>query len=144
MLPNKSQTELYWGIQKYCPDRDDLCNDIRFEIARVNKLIPKCNNGSIPLSGGGKIPNNHIEKILESFKNASPEQVIQKTILSDCFLPNIPREKSSATGFLPTIYVSDGNVKKFFQDKINKKIIVNIFKFVVYSCLNIWIIFLKI
>ena len=103
----------------------------------MNKLIPKCNNGSIPLSGGGKIPNNHIEKILESFKNASPEQVIQKTILSDCFLPNIPREKSSATGFLPTIYVSDGNVKKFFQDKINKKIIVNIFKFVVYSCLNI-------
>ena len=113
-------------IQKYCPDRDDLCNDIRFEIARVNKLIPKCNNGSIPLSGGGKIPNNHIEKILESFKNAFPEQVIQKTILSDCFLPNIPREKSSATGFLPTIYVSDGNVKNFFQDKINKKIIVNI------------------
>ena len=100
-------------LQKYCPDRDDLCNDIRFEIARVNKLIPNCNNGSIPLSGGGKIQNNHIEKLLEPFKNDSAEQIIKKTILSDCFLPNIPREKSSETGAIPTIYFSDGNVKKF-------------------------------
>ncbi len=100
-------------IQKYCPDRDDLSNEIRFEIARVNKLIPRHKNGSIPLSGEGKIPNNQIEKMLEPFKNDSLEQIIKKTIHSDCFLPNIPREIGSVTGFLPTIYVSEGNVKKF-------------------------------
>ena len=100
-------------LQKYCSDRDELCNDVRCEIDRINKLIPRCNYGSIPLSGGGKIPNNHIEKILEPFKNDSPEQIINKIILSDCFLPIIPRGISSVTGFLPTIYFSDGNVKKF-------------------------------
>jgi hypothetical protein len=100
-------------LQKYCSDRDELCNDVRCEIDRINKLIPRCNYGSIPLSGGGKIPNNHIEKILEPFKNDSLEQIINKIILSDCFLPIIPRGISSVTGFLPTIYFSDGNVKKF-------------------------------
>ncbi len=100
-------------LQKYCSDRDKLCNDVRCEIDSINKLIPRCNYGSIPLSEGGKIPNNHIEKILEPFKNDTPEQIINKIILSDCFLPIIPREISSVTGFLPTIYFSDGNVKKF-------------------------------
>ena len=99
-------------IQKYCPDRDNLSNDIKFEIARVNKLIPECINGGVLLSGGGQISKNEIEKILEPFKNDTPEQVIMKTILYDCFLPNIPREISSETGFLPTIYFSDGSVKK--------------------------------
>lgn len=100
-------------IQKYCSDRDDLCNDVRCEINRINKLIPKCNNGSIPLHGGGKIPDSQIEKILESFKNDSLEQVMKKIIISDCFLPIKPGEISSITGSIPTIYFSDGNVKKF-------------------------------
>jgi len=100
-------------LQKYYSDRDDICNNVRCEIDRINKLIPICNNGSIRLSGGGKIPDNQIEKILEPFKNDSPEQIIKKTILSDCFLPIIPREISSVTGVIPTIYFSDGNVKKF-------------------------------
>ncbi len=100
-------------IQKYCSERVDLINDVKCEITRINKLIPKCNNGIIPLYGGGKIPYSQIEKILESFKNDSLEQVIKKTIISDCFLPIIPEEKSSITGFLPTKYFSNGNVKKF-------------------------------
>jgi hypothetical protein len=100
-------------LQKYCSDREDLCNDVRYEINRINKLIPECNNGSILLSGGGKISNNQIEKILEPFKNDSLEQVIKKAVQSDCFLPSIPEEISNITGFFPTIYFSNGNVKKF-------------------------------
>ena len=100
-------------IQKYCSERGDLINDVKCEITRINKLIPKCNNGIIPLYGGGKIPDSQIEKILEPFKNDSLEQVIKKTIISDCFIPIIPEEKTSITGFLPTIYFSNGNVKKF-------------------------------
>ena len=99
-------------LQKYCSDREDLCNDVRFEINRINKLIPELNNVSILLYGGGKISNNQIEKILEPFKNDSLEQVIKKTVQSDCFLPSIPEEISNITGFLPTIYFSNGNVKK--------------------------------
>ena len=51
-------------IQKYCPDRDDLNNNVRLEINRIDKLIPKCTKGYIPLSGSRKIPINEIEKIL--------------------------------------------------------------------------------
>lgn len=100
-------------IQKYCSDRDDLRNEVRYEINRINKLIPKHNNGSILISGGGKISNNIIEKSLEPFKNDSLEQVVKKTIHSDYFLPDTPREVGSSTGFIPTTYFSEGNVKKF-------------------------------
>ncbi len=99
-------------INKYCPDRDDLDNDIRNEIDRVNKLILKCTEGGVRLSGGGQIPNNEIEKILQPFKQDSLEQIIKKTNLYDCFLPIIPREISSVTGFLPTTYFSGASVKK--------------------------------
>ncbi len=99
-------------INKYCPDRDDLNNDIRIEIDRVNKLILKCTDGGGRLSGGGQIPNNEIEKILQPFKKDSLEQIIKKTIIHDCFLPNIPREISSVTGFLSTTYFSGASVKK--------------------------------
>ncbi|MFW9875922.1 MAG: hypothetical protein ACFFG0_22705 [Candidatus Thorarchaeota archaeon] len=100
-------------LQNYCSDREDLCNDVRYEINRINKLIPECNNGTILLSGGGKISNNQIKKILEPFKNDSLEQVIKKAVQSDCFLPSIPEEISNITGFFSTIYFSNGNVKKF-------------------------------
>ena len=100
-------------IQKYCPDRDDLNNDVRLEINRINKLIPKCTKGYIPLSGSGKIPDIEIEKILEPFKNDSLDQIIKKTIYSEIFLPDIPRDVGSLSGYFPTIQYSNGNVKKF-------------------------------
>ena len=100
-------------IQKYCPDRDDLNNDVRLEINRINKLIPKCTKGYIPLSGSGKISNEKIEKIIQPFKNDSLEQIIKKTIYSECFLPDIPEDVGSISGFFPTKQFSNGNVKKF-------------------------------
>ena len=100
-------------IQKYCPDRDDLNNNVRLEINRINKLIPKCSKGYIPLSGSGKISNEKIEKIIEPFKNDTLDQIIKKTIYSECFLPDIPGDVSSLSGDFPTIQFSNGNVKKF-------------------------------
>ena len=100
-------------IQKYCPDRDDLNNEVRLEINHINKLIPKCTKGYIPLSGSGKIPNDEIEKILEPLKNDSLDQIIKKTIHSELFIPDIPGDVGSLLGYFPTTQFLNGNVKKF-------------------------------
>ncbi len=108
-------------IQKYCPHRDDLDNEVRLEINRINKLIPKCTKGYVSPSGSRKISNDRIERILEPFKNDSLEQIIKKALLSEFFLPDIPKDIGSLSGYFSTMQFSNGNVKKFNGGKqINK------------------------
>ena len=109
-------------IQKYCPNRNELNNEIRLEIDRINNLIPNCTNGFFPLSGKGKIPSEEIKRLLQPFQNDSLEQFIKKTILFEYFLPDIPRDVGTISGFFPSIQFSNRSVKKLNGgNQINKQ-----------------------
>ena len=104
-------------IQKYCSDKNGLLNEIKLEIGRISKSIPNLNDGSVLISGGGKISRNEINRLLDPFKDDSLEEIIRKTIKFDLFLPDIPLDVSSITGVFPTTYFAGTFVKKYSAGK---------------------------
>lgn len=100
-------------IHKYNPENLDLINEVKLELGGISKLIPNLNEGGVLISGGGKIPGSKIDNFLNHFKNDSLEEIINKTIKFDYFLPEIPPNVSSSTGWLPTTYFAGTFVKKF-------------------------------
>ncbi len=103
-------------IEKYCPNRTDLKNEVKMEIERVEKIIPECKEGGAKISKQIKVD---FKPFIKDFKDDSLEKFIKKTVINDYFIPldNPPPNSANydLTQYISTIYYDKDSAKKVQQ-----------------------------
>lgn len=106
--------------QKYCVNeviKDNLIDSLKKKYERLNRNIPIAMKNLPLIEGSNTISIQEIERALRPFENDTLPEFLQKIIIKDYFIPDIPAISSEVygvTGFLPTIS-HDEEVTRYYD-----------------------------
>ena len=115
IYPHKLFTNSMLEItQKYCVNEEIKCklvNDLKAKYEELNRNESIAMKNAPLIKGSSSISLREIENKLKPFENDTLQEFIQKVVITDYFIPdipNIPNEYQTISRFLPTkIYDSD-------------------------------------
>ena len=99
--------------QKYCVNKEikgKLVNDLKAKYEELNRNIPIAMKNLPLIKGRHSISVKEIENALKPFENDTLQEFMQKIVINDCFIPNIPdisNEDHGISSFFPTIVYDD-------------------------------------
>lgn len=114
IYPHKLFTNSMLEItQKYCVNeeiKDKLVNDLKAKYEELNRNTPIAMKNLPLIKGRYSISVKEIENALKLFENDTIQELLQKIVINDCFIPDIPdisNEDHGITSFFPTIVYDD-------------------------------------
>jgi len=99
--------------QKYCVNeeiKDKLVNELKAKYEELNRNALIASKNLPLIRGRDSISVEEIENALKPFEKDTLQELIQKIVINDCFIPDIPNlsnEDHGITSFLPTIVYDD-------------------------------------
>ena len=114
IYPHKVFTNLMVEItQKYCVNeeiRGKLVNDLKKKYEELNRNAPTAMKNLPLIKGEYSISVEEIENALKTFEKDTLQEFLEKVVINDCFIPDIPdisNEDIGITSILPTIVYDD-------------------------------------
>jgi hypothetical protein len=113
--------------QKYCVNegiKGKLVNDLKAKYEELNRNAPIAMKNLPLIKGSYSISIKEIENALKPFKNDTIQEFMQKIVINDCFIPDIPdvsNEDLGITSHFPTIVYDDATRKYDAGDPIIMK-----------------------
>lgn len=110
--------------QKYCVNegiKGKLVNDLKAKYEELNRNAPIAMKNLPLIKGSYSISIKEIENALKPFKNDTIQEFMQKIVINDCFIPDIPdvsNEDLGITSHFPTIVYDDATRKYDAGDPI--------------------------
>lgn len=99
--------------QKYCVNEEikgKLVNDLKAKYEELNRNTPIAMKNLPLIKSRYSISVKEIENALKPFENDTIQEFMQKIVINDCFIPDIPdisNEDHGITSFFPTIVYDD-------------------------------------
>ena len=99
--------------QKYCVNEEikgKLVNELKAKYEELNRNAPIAMKNFPLIRGRSSISVEEIENALKPFEKDTLQELLQKIVINDCFIPDIPdisNEDYGITSFFPTIVYDD-------------------------------------
>ena len=106
--------------QKYCVNEEiksNLVKKFKGKTEELNRNAPIAMNNLPLIKGRGSIFVKEIENALKPFENDIIQEFIQKVVITDCFIPdipNLPNEDKIISSFFPT-KIYDGDIIRDYE-----------------------------
>lgn len=106
--------------QKYCMNKeikDKLIYSLKTKYEELHRYALNVTKNLPLIKGSNYIPNEEIENALKPFENDTLQEFLQKIVISDYFIPDIPNLSSDDLGitrYFPT-KVYDDNSSRYFK-----------------------------
>ncbi len=105
--------------QKYCVNEEikgKLVNDLKAKYEELNRNTPIAMKNLPLIKGSCSISVKEIENALKPFETDTIQEFMQKIVINDCFIPDIPdisNEEHGISSFFPTIVYDDDATRNY-------------------------------